>query len=347
MRTEADNLAISDEPIPGMVLHDFERLIWGTLKLGYGASSTSGGRHWSGRGVRHYVPEEEGEGYYDFFNLSEWLNISVTDATYVEDKWIRVAGDGFFKIRLLLSGTLLTRAMEPLVRSPQLSLTVVPASASEGYFIKGGENLSMVVLHCRPELISRTVGLGEADVPPPFDILFDAGAEAQELQFNLSRELMHTARKIINSRHLIYSAIRGQYLNTLSMDILIEVLNECHALAASGVPENIPRRDLHKIIEAQDYIQQNFDKPLSITQIARLVGINQTKLKLLFRIISGETVYGYILRCRMEKAAELLHGGQRGVAEIGYAVGYSYPANFASAFRKHYGVTPSTYTHAR
>ena len=52
------------------------------------------------------------------------------------------------------------------------------------------------------------------------------------------------------------------------------------------------------------------------------------------------TIYEYILKCRMERAEELLLTGDYGVAEVAYEVGYDYPANFTHAFRRFHGRLP-------
>jgi AraC-like DNA-binding protein len=125
--------------------------------------------------------------------------------------------------------------------------------------------------------------------------------------------------------------------------MLALVLNDCHSLAYQTADRAIASKDVHKILEVRDYIARHFHQSLQVTQLARQVGLNKTKLKTLFRLILHETICGYLLRCRMERAMELLDAGERGIAEVGYAVGYNYPANFTSAFRRHYGVSPRRY----
>ena len=49
----------------------------------------------------------------------------------------------------------------------------------------------------------------------------------------------------------------------------------------------------------------------------------------------------------MERAAEMLAGRGLTVREVAHRVGYRQPAQFAKAFRRHHGASPSTYRVAR
>ena len=49
----------------------------------------------------------------------------------------------------------------------------------------------------------------------------------------------------------------------------------------------------------------------------------------------------------MKRAAELLRAGGMSVREIAGRVGYRQPAQFAKAFRRHYGCSPSEYREAQ
>jgi len=294
-------------------------------------------------GIRYYLSEQEGTGYHDFFRVSGSLTVSITDVTYKNDTWVTVGGCDFFKIRLLVSGGMRGNKKELLATAPEISLTVVPDNGLGGYFIAGGQNLRMVVLNCQRALLTQEIGLADDKIPPPMDNLFSGSTALRIFPMRLSAALMQAGRLLIDSRHRVHAAYRGAYLEAIALQILALVLNDCHSIAYQTADEIIANKDVHKILEVRDYIARHFHRSLQVAELARLVGLNKTKLKTLFRIVLHETVYGYLLRCRMERALELLDSDERGIAEVGYAVGYNYPANFTSAFRRHYGVSPRRY----
>jgi len=131
------------------------------------------------------------------------------------------------------------------------------------------------------------------------------------------------------------------------MELMLQVLGilEKRALVRQTTP--VSARELSRVHEARDYLAQHYAHPPTIPDLARMVGLNQTKLKATFREIFRSTIYEYILERRMDRAAEMLLSGDHAIAQVAYAVGYDYPANFAAAFKRHFGQLPRTWKQGR
>lgn len=343
----AKDLLVAREPIVGVSFDDVER-VFGDLLPPERADAqsldlTRAGRRrrWPTRGVRHFLREQEGSGYWDFFMPTAHLTVSITDATYRKEAWVRVEGTGYFKLRLLLSGELRSASGALLVRAPQAMMLVAPGPGSEGYYIAPGQHTRMVVLHCRPALLTDLLGLDPSEVPAPLDALFAAGRPAERHRVSLGPDIAHAAQRIVDSRHQLPHALRGPQLEALGMEILTQVMGDfANQELVRRSASTLVARDLNRIYEARDYLAQRYVKPPSIPELARLVGINQTKLKAGFREVIGATIFRYVLQLRMQRAAELLLTREYNVAEVAYKVGYDYPANFTHAFKRFYGHLP-------
>jgi AraC-like DNA-binding protein len=109
------------------------------------------------------------------------------------------------------------------------------------------------------------------------------------------------------------------------------------------VTQRLKAEDIERIHYAKDLLLSRLSNPPSLLELARLVGINDCKLKAGFRQVFGTTVFGYLQDCRMEKARQLLMAGEMTVADAAQAVGYANRSHFAIAFRKKFGINPSTY----
>jgi AraC-like DNA-binding protein len=96
-----------------------------------------------------------------------------------------------------------------------------------------------------------------------------------------------------------------------------------------------------RIGEARRIMLERMDRPPSLLQLSRMVGLNDYKLKVGFKEMYGNTVFGYLREQRMELALKLLQAGKSNVIEVSCAVGYSNPSHFAETFRKKFGVNPS------
>lgn len=100
-------------------------------------------------------------------------------------------------------------------------------------------------------------------------------------------------------------------------------------------------RDREKIREAAEIASTRLRDPLSIPQLARIVGVNTTKLKSGFRSELGITVFGYVHRLRMEQALALLRDTDMNVTDVAWEVGYSNLSAFSAAFKRDFGFSPS------
>jgi AraC-like DNA-binding protein len=151
---------------------------------------------------------------------------------------------------------------------------------------------------------------------------------------------LRAAQWIDASRFTVLPAVRTVYLESLAMQLLCHTVTELSMRDPHEHTASIAPRDLKRIYEARDHLAQHYASPPTIPQLARMVGMNQTKLKAGFKQTFQMTIYAYILQRRMEATAQLLVEREFSVAEIAYRVGYDYPANFSCAFKRYYGCSP-------
>ncbi len=98
-----------------------------------------------------------------------------------------------------------------------------------------------------------------------------------------------------------------------------------------------------QISRAISWFQLQYAQPLSIDHIARSLGYHRTHLSKMFRTVTGLSPMQYLLRIRMERAAQLLQEGELSVKQVASFVGYNDALYFSKQFRKWSGFTPSDY----
>jgi AraC-like DNA-binding protein len=346
------DLIVADRPIAGLSWPDYGTAIealTGGAELTRDEPQTARSRTTANRraGLREYVAPQDGDGWWDFFRLSDHLSLSITEAAYRRDRWISVEGGSFFKIRVLLAGRLLNRDGTILLESPQAHLHVCAGARGGGYKIAGQVPTTLVVLHCGPELLSERVGLPLGEAPDPLRALAGPGpAAGVSNRVSLTPELFRAAQWIHASRYSVLSTVRAAYLEALAMEMVCQIVTD---LSAGGSAQSCGRsllsRDRRLVHEARDYLSQHYASPPTIPQLARMVGMNQTKLKAAFKQLLNVTIYEYVLQRRMEVAVQMLVEAELSVAEIAYRVGYDYPANFSCAFKRYYGRLPRDWKH--
>ena len=95
--------------------------------------------------------------------------------------------------------------------------------------------------------------------------------------------------------------------------------------------------------QASRYMLEHMDMKITISEISERMHVSQTQLKNSFRNYYGESVYEYIRSRKMQQAAVQLEEGKLSVMEIAGMYGYENCSKFAAAFRKEYGLSPSSY----
>gem|GEM_PF-3204767 len=97
---------------------------------------------------------------------------------------------------------------------------------------------------------------------------------------------------------------------------------------------------IHKI---KEQIDKNYFKSLQVKALAEKYHIPLADLQIGFKNIVGCTVYRYIQKRRMAKAADLLQSTTMPIVAIALEVGYDNPSKFANIFKRTYLDTPLQY----
>jgi AraC family transcriptional regulator of adaptative response / methylphosphotriester-DNA alkyltransferase methyltransferase len=95
--------------------------------------------------------------------------------------------------------------------------------------------------------------------------------------------------------------------------------------------------------EATAIVDAEFGSELSLDDIARRVASSRRQLQRAYAEIGRTTFREHLTAVRMERAGDMLSGRGPTVREVAHRVGYRQPAQFAKAFRRHHGMSPSTF----
>lgn len=101
--------------------------------------------------------------------------------------------------------------------------------------------------------------------------------------------------------------------------------------------------DIEKMHYAREIILKRLDNPCSLIDLARQIGTNEFALKKGFKEVFGTTVFGMVSDIRLQQAKDQLLNGNKNIAEISFDTGYKNPTHFSAAFKRKFGVSPSTY----
>ena len=138
-------------------------------------------------------------------------------------------------------------------------------------------------------------------------------------------------------------SIKNLYYKGKGYELLSLYFNRNEDPNAEQCPFLIDEENVLKIRKAKEFIIANMAEPPGLQELADEVGLNLKKLKMGFKQIYGDTVYGFLFDYKMDFARKLLDSGSYNVNEVGLKIGYSTGSHFIAAFKKKFATTPKKY----
>jgi AraC-like DNA-binding protein len=102
-------------------------------------------------------------------------------------------------------------------------------------------------------------------------------------------------------------------------------------------------KDLERASEVIHFIDDNFASPLSLAQLADVAGVSPFHFLRLFRTVTGNTPYRYLMQLRLGEAAMRLLRTDRPITDIAFEVGFGDLSQFIRTFRAASGLTPGAF----
>jgi AraC-like DNA-binding protein len=97
------------------------------------------------------------------------------------------------------------------------------------------------------------------------------------------------------------------------------------------------------LLRARDLADARYFEPLGVDDLARAAGLSRAHFSREFRQAFGESPHAYLLTRRLERAASLLRGTDRSVADICLSVGLQSIGSFTTSFTRTFGRSPTAY----
>lgn len=101
-------------------------------------------------------------------------------------------------------------------------------------------------------------------------------------------------------------------------------------------------RTLHNILfhSARTHLLKSLTTVPTMKELEKLTGTNSKHLNNAFKACAGVTVYEYLREERMKASRTLLQQTRLSVQDISHQVGFTSSANFSTAFKERFGLTP-------
>jgi AraC-like DNA-binding protein len=182
----------------------------------------------------------------------------------------------------------------------------------------------------------------EDNVPPLFDQL------PPLIHFRADSQIAYVLRSLLDV--LAYEAVGRSPGTTLAVDHLARILF-VNTLRGYVAAEKRPHKSLDaladtKISAALSLMHFDINRHWTVAELAAAVGMSRSSFALRFKTVVGSAPLDYWLQWRMRRASQWLAICDRTVSSIAFALGYESERNFARAFKRVMGHTPTWYRKA-
>lgn len=288
------------------------------------------------------VPGDAEEGGWKMASIRDEIFVVVSDCNYAHSRSESVLPEAFIEFHFSLSGPASVDFSDTghlHLNAP--NLLVCTQGLDVRYQVTCGpgpwQSVGMYVTQRFFDRLLRSLG-GEAD-----RIRTELSGIGPDQIYN--RQMPFSVEALQIAEQLLASPYRGArqmlYLEGKCTEILCACIEMWLAgLRADQPGETLSARDLRFIERAREMIVADLRLTPTISELARAVGTNASKLKRGFKFLYGMTIFEYGLRCRMNHALRLLVDERLPVGQVALSAGYQHQTSFTSAFRDFFGFTP-------
>ncbi|MFG1297284.1 AraC family transcriptional regulator [Xanthobacter variabilis] len=137
--------------------------------------------------------------------------------------------------------------------------------------------------------------------------------------------------------------LAGLYAESRAMELAVGALGLLDAGREGEAPAALRPRERERMWAVHDFIEAHLQREMSLEEIAREAGMSINSLQRAFRGAFGSTVFEYVRRRKLEMARDGLAAEGLTVAQAAFVAGYGSAANFSTAFKRAFGVSPKAW----
>jgi AraC family transcriptional regulator len=129
------------------------------------------------------------------------------------------------------------------------------------------------------------------------------------------------------------------YMDSLAIALATRLVGNHSSL--SGLRDVRPgKMPQHKLRSVLSFLEENLGNELPLREIAQVAGLSISHFKSLFRQSVGLSVHQYLIRRRVERAAELLREKTLPIGQVALEVGFCHQSHLAMHMRRILGASP-------
>ena len=162
------------------------------------------------------------------------------------------------------------------------------------------------------------------------DEVSDSSILGSHLFLENGGDLLSLLRQTVESH-----TVADRFADALSSATLKTLLTRMHLQTTDQLPP--------KVALVQDFILKHYAEPITNGQLAELAGYHEYYLNRIFTAATGQSLHGYLLRVRLNRAGWLILNTDLELQAVSEQVGFSSYPHFSGYFKQAYGFSPAQY----
>jgi len=295
------------------------------------------------------IPQKYGKGILRGFEFSDGISLILLDCVLKDDLTIlferSIPPIQFnFSVKGGIKHFYNSGSIQYFLNPLQGTITSDLIDCENGFQFPGNQEVTFACLMIEREQYLKKIDCILEKMPPKLQSVFtDSNAKtAFFYQGNYSITSSECIQTILTDEHT--GLVRSTYLEGVTLELFSGQIKQFKDdLATLGKQVTIRKQDVEKILEAKEILLKDFQNPPTIKELAKLVAINESKLKSGFKKVFDLPIKTWLRNKRLEMAKLLLLEESRGVGAIAEAIGYTNRSHFARRFKEKFGVLPKDY----
>ncbi|MGD1949664.1 MAG: helix-turn-helix transcriptional regulator [Leptolyngbyaceae cyanobacterium] len=227
--------------------------------------------------------------------------------------------------------------------APRQSRVSFTANCGEWIECQPHDPIIHVEVNVEPSILNNLIGERADQVSRDLQTILAGRATGPlSLTQKMSQATFQAAEQILNCPY--QGLTRQLFLESRALELIaLQLPLSLTENQTNSSHYALKKDEVDRIHYAKKILLSNLENPPSLLELAQRVGLNDYKLKRVFRQVFGTTAFGCLYQYRMERARLLLQSNYSTVTEVAQAVGYASTTSFSAAFKKKFGMSPRSY----
>lgn len=280
--------------------------------------------------------------YSELIELTEGLLLTSSSFAATGQAVMRGVGDGWVRWGCILSGNYSnSKGFDPeTAGTAKIGGFFFLPDGQEANFSVGpsGKAVRSISLWCSRPMFAEFVGPDVSGLQPDVCQILHGTAPAEVYcPVHLSPTMERLVLDILDAPENV--VMKRLFLQSKAFSLVYEMIADMRR-EKSGAQPGLNTRQTASVIKAYELLQEDYVAPPSLEQLARQVGLNRTSLVQAFKLQFGLTIGEYCLELKMQQAWHRLVKTDEAISDIAYSLGYEHTANFSTAVKRCFSLTP-------